>query len=293
MPTTLNGANDTSGCVFYDLDILGAASFIYTNFYGKFNVSHNATFNFAGDMRIGDNFILNVAGDVSVSDAGAFTISHYSPGNPYWDIAGNLTINGGRWNTISGSIKIYVEKDVNIVNLISDNNTTAYIILDGTTDQNFDAGAAAILPNYLQVNKSSGTAYLNSSGAYFSNVDVVQGTCKLTNTSSTYKFVTGKTTTVYNSATLTFEGTSALNTVTLREKDDAASLWVINNQAGSTVDAYFTDIKSSTVINPSAYAYDSINSGGNTNWIFVSDSGQTVIGDKLIDPVKIGVNIQI
>ena len=283
--TSLYGSNDSYGCVFYDLDILGGAVGVQHTFYGYFNVSNNVNLNTEGTMQMENNFVLNVAGDVYISDLSSLRLLCTGGDNPYWDIAGNLIIDNVDWNTISGSIKIYVEKDVTINNMGNYNSDYAYIILDGASDQYFEAAATAILTNYLQVNKSSGTAFLNSNGAYFQNLDIIQGEAKLANTSSTYNFKNGKTVTVYNGANLIFEGTSLFDKVTLREVSDG--FWNIDNQPGSNVSAHFADIKNSIVNNPSAYAYYSTDSGGNTNWIFVTPEGRkTAIDNRLIDRKK-------
>lgn len=289
--TSIYGASDSSGCIFYDLDITGGHGASYTNFYNNWNISNDLLVNFAGDMEADGSTRFNVTGDVTVQDGGAFELRNHNGENPYWDIAGNLTMTGGKWNTRAGSFKMYVAGDVNLSNLIETASSTAYIILDGTIDQTFYADPTCKLPGYVQFDKSSGVANVTGSGDYFNNINIIDGDVFFA--PGSYEFATGKTVSVAAGSSLVFNGTAPITMVTLREKDDGANTWAIDNSAGGTVEAYFSDIKSSVVSTPSALAYDSVNSGGNINWIFISPGGVTIVDNKIIDPVFVGSNIQI
>ena len=294
------GSTDNSGCPFYNLNITngtGNASYTYNNFTNIWNIANNFTCSFYGEMELSNNSIFNIGGNAELTNLGGLGLKALTLST--WNIDGDLTLNQTIWKTgLASTFNINCQGDVDMngctIGGATFHEQTTNITLNGSNTQTLDADVTCRLPGNIIINNSGPHVLITNSGQWLNNIDVTNGILKF-DTNNTYRFLTGKTITVRSGATLNFEGLSALSMITLREKDDSGSKWTINNLAGSSVEAHFTDIKDSTVTNatPQAEAYNSTDSGGNTNWFFIGGAELTAIDQMLIDPMKIGSKLQI
>jgi len=278
---TWTGADDVSGCPFYDLVVTPATTNLSgsTNkFDGSWNVSHDLTVSIKGKFApVAVTSSITVLGTTTLTDTGDGSL-YVGTGSATGTATMNLnhlTINTCKWYSAHTTILVINctgDVDLNAVTTYSGTFDQDYVTINmnGTGSQSFDADATTVMPANLTINKASGTATITNIGTYIENLTVTAGKLSFSpgTAGKTYKFITGKTTTVSSGATLSFDGISNIKMVTLREKDDGASTWAITNSAGSSVLAYYADIKKSVASRQWAYAYNSIDSGSNVNWSF-------------------------
>lgn len=270
------GADDASGCPFYDLVVTPSISngnSSTNKFDGCWNVSHDLTVSIKGQfLPVAITSSFTVLGVTTFTDTGAGSLelgTGAATGTATMNL-NHLTINTCKWYSASTAILIInCTGDVDL-NVVTGSQSYVTINMNGTGSQSFDADTTTVMPANLTINKASGTATITNIGTYIENLTVTAGKLSFSpgTAGKTYKFITGKTTTVSSGATLSFDGISNIKMVTLREKDDGASTWAITNSAGSSVLAYYADIKKSVASRQWAYAYNSIDSGSNVNWSF-------------------------
>jgi hypothetical protein len=289
------GAGDTSGFPFYDLSIIrgtGNKSYSTNTLTGYWNVTHDFSVTCRGDFQMQGT--LTVGGTTTIADNGdgSMCVKASTGNTANWNL-NHLTVNTVDWYSASNAllrINCTGNVDLNAATAQSANRDDYLTLtLNGTLDQTIDGDATTNIAGTLKVDKASGTAYITSGGVYLKNVDVTTGMLEFSSglAGKTFKFLTGKTTTVRSGAKLTFRGTSILSVVTLRENADAGATWAIDNLAGSTVEAYYANIKDSVAANQWATAYNSTNVSGNVNWQWLILSTKNVIDDPKIGPMVI------
>jgi len=289
------GAGDVGGFPFYDLSIVrtaGNKDYSTTTLTGYWNVARNFSVTCRGDFQMEGT--VTVGGTTTIADSGdgSMCVRAETGNTGVWNL-NHLTVNTVDWSSRSTRLlRINCTGNVDLnAATAEDANAEDYLTLtlNGTGDQTIDGDATTNIAGTLKIDKASGTAYVTSGGVCLKNVDVTAGTLEFSSgvSGKTFKFLTGKTTTVRSGAKLTFRGTSIVSVVTLRENADAGSTWAINNLAGSTVEAYYANIAASVCSNQYGYAYNSTNVNGNVNWQWLILSTKNMIDDPKIGPMVI------